>query len=112
MPGRLRELVLGGVWHSSSQLPMQITLSVAGERASAPARRRPGCARSAPPGAACAANCSASACYVGGGLGGAAVAGTAGSAWGVAAATVSGSAVWWLQLRCQLRERHHSPSPK
>ncbi len=42
----------------------------------------------------------ASACYAGGGgLGGAAAAGTVGSAWGVAAATLLGSAVWWLQLR-------------
>ncbi|MCI0386925.1 hypothetical protein LJ221_22125, partial [Streptomyces sp. CNQ085] len=51
----------------------------------------------------------ASACYAGGGLGGAAAAGAAGSAWGVAAATVCGSAVWWLQLRSALRE--HSPDP-
>lgn len=54
----------------------------------------------------------ASACYVGGGLGGAAVAGTVGSAWGVAAATVCASAVWWLQLRSALRERHRNPIPE
>ncbi|MBW5483263.1 hypothetical protein GPJ59_15530, partial [Streptomyces bambusae] len=54
----------------------------------------------------------ASACYVGGGLGGAAAAGTAGSAWGVAAATLTASAVWWLQLRSALRERHHHPVPE
>ena len=47
-----------------------------------------------------------------GGLGGAAVAGTVGSAWGVAAATVCGSAVWWLQLRSALRERHHESHPR
>ncbi|MER7396738.1 hypothetical protein ABT381_14580, partial [Streptomyces sp. NPDC000151] len=54
----------------------------------------------------------ASVCYVGGGLGGAAAAGTVGSAWGVAAATVSASSVWWLQLRYALRERHHHPIPE
>ncbi|NEB78775.1 hypothetical protein G3I40_26655, partial [Streptomyces sp. SID14478] len=51
----------------------------------------------------------ASACYVTGGLGGAAVGGTIGSAWGAAAATVCGSAVWWLQLRSALREHHQLP---
>ncbi|MYY86260.1 hypothetical protein GT044_34280, partial [Streptomyces sp. SID335] len=50
----------------------------------------------------------ASACYVAGGLGGAAVGGTVGSAWGVAAATVCGSAVWWLHLRWALREHHQN----
>ncbi|MEU7162973.1 hypothetical protein AB0A98_42215, partial [Streptomyces chrestomyceticus] len=54
----------------------------------------------------------ASACYVAGGLGGAAVAGTAGSAWGVAAATLGGSAVWWLHLRSALRERRTHPLPE
>ncbi|MZD58359.1 hypothetical protein GTX07_31765, partial [Streptomyces sp. SID5606] len=48
----------------------------------------------------------ASACYVAGGLGGAVAGGTAGSAWGVAGAAACGSAVWWLQLRAALRERH------
>ncbi|MFD8459435.1 hypothetical protein ACFV27_30640 [Streptomyces antimycoticus] len=110
MPGRLGELVLGGVWHSSSQLIVQITLSVAGAglgTGAAAGLRALGAARRS-------LRCQlfASACYVGGGLGGAAVAGTAGSAWGVAAATVSGSAVWWLQLRSALRERHHSPIPE
>ena len=47
-----------------------------------------------------------------GGLGGAAVGGTSGSAWGVAAATISGSAVWWLQLRSALREHHREPIPE
>ncbi|MGW2925848.1 hypothetical protein ACWC8S_13105, partial [Streptomyces fungicidicus] len=51
----------------------------------------------------------ASACYAGGGIGGAAVGGTIGSAWGVATASACGSAVWWLQLRSALRERHRTP---
>ncbi|MFF2809532.1 hypothetical protein ACFVT2_20580 [Streptomyces sp. NPDC058000] len=110
MPDRLGELVLGGVWPSASQLIVPVTFAVAGAglgtgaaaglRALAAARRSLRC------------QLFASACYVSGGLGGAAVAGTVGSAWGVAAATVSGSAVWWLQLRSALREHHHNPTPE
>ncbi|MBL1112807.1 hypothetical protein JK364_10420 [Streptomyces sp. 110] len=110
MPDRLGESVLGGVWHSSSGLIAQITLSVAGAglgTGAAAGLRALGAARRS-------LRCQlfASACYVGGGLGGAAVAGTAGSAWGVAAATVSGSAVWWLQLRSALREHHLNSLPE
>jgi hypothetical protein len=46
--------------------------------------------------------------YAGGGLGGAALAGTVGSAWGVAAANVAASALWWLQLRSALREHNQT----
>ena len=110
MPGRLGELALGDVWHSSSHLIVQITLSVAGAglgTGAAAGLRALGAARRS-------LKCQlfASACYVGGGLGGAALAGTSGSAWGVAAATISGSAVWWLQLRSALRERHRDPIPE
>ncbi|MFE2104959.1 hypothetical protein ACFXAF_03640 [Kitasatospora sp. NPDC059463] len=106
MPDRLGELVLGDVWHSSSQLIVPATLGVAGAglgtgaaaglRALAAARRSLRC------------QLFASACYLGGGLGGAALAGTAGSAWGVATATACGSAVWWQQLRAALREHHRA----
>ncbi|MET9540709.1 hypothetical protein ABZY16_24860, partial [Streptomyces sp. NPDC006553] len=54
----------------------------------------------------------ASTLYVGGGLGGAVVAGTVGSAWGVAAATLGSSAVWWLELRSALHEHHQNPLPE
>ncbi|MBN0048891.1 hypothetical protein JS756_33370 [Streptomyces actuosus] len=107
MPDHAGELVLGDVWHSASQLIVPATLGVAGAglgtgaaaglRALAAARR------------SLRSQLFASACYVVGGLGGAVVAGTVGSAWGVAAATVSGSAVWWLQLRSALRERRQNP---
>ncbi|MEU5095462.1 hypothetical protein [Streptomyces sp. NPDC020996] len=107
MPDRLGELALGSVWHSASQLIVPITLGVAGAglgTGAAAGLRALGAARRS-------LRCQlfASVCYVGGGLGGAATAGTVGSAWGVAAATVSGSAVWWLQLRSALREHHHDP---
>ncbi|MFI9024227.1 hypothetical protein [Streptomyces sp. NPDC053560] len=107
MPDRLGALVLGDVWHSAAQLIVPITLGVAGAglgTGAAAGLRALGAARRS-------LRCQlfASACYVGGGLGGAVAAGTVGSAWGVAAATVGGSAVWWLQLRYALREHHHNP---
>ncbi|MFI6014531.1 hypothetical protein ACIBAG_38040 [Streptomyces sp. NPDC051243] len=104
MPDRLGEWVLGGVWHSASELIVPATLGVAGAglgTGAAAGLRALGAARRS-----LRSQLFASACYVIGGLGGAAVAGTVGSAWGVAAATVSGSAVWWLQLRSALREHH------
>ncbi|GAA4325710.1 hypothetical protein GCM10023086_52950 [Streptomyces venetus] len=110
IPDRLGELVLGDVWHSAAQLIVPVTLGVAGAglgtgaaaglRALAAARRSLRC------------QLFASACYVTGGLGGAALAGTVGSAWGVAAATLAGSAVWWLQLRSALREHLKEPIPE
>lgn len=110
VPDRLGELVLGGVWHSASELVVPAALGVAGAslgtgaaaglRALAAARR------------SLRSQMFASACYVGGGLGGAAVAGTAGSAWGVAAATSISSAVWWHHLRAALRERHRDSLPE
>ncbi|WP_428838399.1 hypothetical protein [Streptomyces osmaniensis] len=110
MPDRLGELVLGDVWHSAAQLIVPVTLGVAGAglgtgaaaglRALAAARRSLRC------------QLFASACYVTGGLGGAALAGTVGSAWGVATATLAASAVWWLQLRSALREHHQDSIPE
>ncbi|MGK5691402.1 hypothetical protein ACSNOJ_00545 [Streptomyces sp. URMC 128] len=104
MPDRLGELVLGDVWSSAAELIVPATLGVAGAglgTGAAAGLRALGAARRS-----LRSQLFASACYVIGGLGGAAVAGTVGSAWGVAAATVCGSAVWWLHLRSALRERH------
>ncbi|MFD7453593.1 hypothetical protein [Kitasatospora sp. NPDC059827] len=110
MPDRAGQFVLGDVWHSASPLILPATLGVAGAglgsgaaaglRALAAARRSLRC------------QLFASACYLGGGLGGAAAAGTVGSAWGVATATACGAAVWWLQLRAALREHHRTPVPE
>ncbi|MFF3450207.1 hypothetical protein ACFYXJ_24065 [Streptomyces sp. NPDC002667] len=107
IPGGLGESVLGDVWHSASQLIVPISLGVAGAglgTGAAAGLRALGAARRS-------LRCQlfASVCYVGGGLGGAAAAGAVGSAWGVAAATVGGSAVWWLQLRSALREHAQEP---
>ncbi|MEU3748052.1 MULTISPECIES: hypothetical protein [Streptomyces] len=107
VPARLGELVLGGVWHSAAQLVVPATLGVAGASlgtGAAAGLRALGAARRS-------LRCQlfASALYVGGGLGGALAAGAVGSAWGVAAATVGSSAVWWLELRSALREHHQEP---
>ncbi|MFC7303423.1 hypothetical protein ACFQVC_04240 [Streptomyces monticola] len=110
VPDRLGEFVLGGVWHSAAELIVPVTLGVAGAglgTGAAAGLRALGAARRS-----LRSQLFASVCYVGGGLGGAAVAGTVGSAWGVAAATVCSSAVWWLQLRSALRERHHNSVPE
>jgi hypothetical protein len=107
VPDRVGELVLGGVWHSASALIVPATLGVVGASlgiGAAAGLRALGAARRSLRG-----QLFASACYVIGGLGGAAVAGTVGSAWGVAAATASSLAVWWLQLRSALREHHQNP---
>ncbi|MFF0560511.1 hypothetical protein [Streptomyces sp. NPDC004266] len=108
VPDRLGELVLGDVWHSASELIVPATLGVAGAglgTGAAAGLRALGAARRS-----LRAQLFASACYVTGGLGGAVVAGTVGSAWGVAAATAAGSAVWWLQLRSASREHHRNPN--
>lgn len=107
VPDRAGELVLGDVWHAASQLIVPAALGVAGAglgTGAAAGLRALGAARRS-------LRCQlfASACYVGGGLGGAVAAGTVGSAWGVAAATVCASAVWWLHLRSALREHHPDP---
>ncbi|MEG3627909.1 MATE family efflux transporter [Streptomyces poriticola] len=103
MPDRAGAFVLGDVWRSASELIVPATLSVAGAglgTGAAAGLRALGAAR-------LSLRCQlfASACYAGGGIGGAVVAGTIGSAWGVAAASTCGSAVWWLHLRSALRER-------
>ncbi|WP_394816535.1 MATE family efflux transporter [Streptomyces lancefieldiae] len=106
VPDRLGELVLGGVWGSAAELVVPVTLGVAGAglgTGAAAGLRALGAARRS-----LRSQLIASACYLVGGLGGAAAAGTAGSAWGVAAATVCSSAVWWLQLRPALREHHQN----
>ncbi|MEY9840205.1 hypothetical protein [Streptacidiphilus sp. EB103A] len=107
LPDRVGVLLLGGVWHSASALILPATLSVAGASLGIGATaglRALGAAR-----LSLRVQLFASACYAVGGIGGAVLGGTVGSAWGVAAATISSSAVWWLQLRSALRGRDHNP---
>jgi O-antigen/teichoic acid export membrane protein len=107
MPDRFGQLLLGGVWHSASALIVPATLSVAGASLGIGATaglRALGAAR-----LSLRVQLFASACYAVGGIGGAVMGGTVGSAWGVAAATISSSAVWWLQLRSALRAHRQIP---
>ncbi|MFJ9567137.1 hypothetical protein ACIRQQ_44775 [Streptomyces fuscichromogenes] len=107
LPERAGAFVLGVVWHSASEIIMPAALGVAGSslgvgaavglRALGAAKRSLRC------------QLITSVLYVSGGLCGAEAAGTVGSAWGVAAATVTGSCLWWLQLRSGLRERRTNP---
>lgn len=110
VPDRLGAFVLGGVWSSAAELIVPVTLGVAGAglgTGAAAGLRALGAARRS-----LRAQLLASTCYLGGGLGGAVAAGTVGSAWGVAAATACGSAVWWLHLRTALREHRQNPIPE
>lgn len=107
VPDRAGALVLGDVWHSAALLVVPATLGVAGAglgTGAAAGLRALGAARRS-----LRAQLFASACYAAGGLGGAAAGGAVGSAWGVAAATLGSSAVWWLQLRSALREHDQKP---
>ena len=100
--GGVGGFVLGEVWQSSSPLILPATLAVAGASLGTGAAAGLRALGAAP--RSLRAQLFASAAYVGGGLAGAAVAGALGSAWGVAAATISSSAVWWYQLHRALRE--------
>ncbi|WP_030755929.1 membrane protein [Streptomyces griseus] len=106
VPDAAGAFVLGDVWDGASGLVVPVTVGVAaaglGTGAAAGLRALGAARRSL------RSQLVASACYVAGGLGGAALAGTSGSAWGVAAATSAGSAVWWLHLRSALREHHEN----
>ncbi|HVV14409.1 hypothetical protein [Amycolatopsis sp.] len=94
--------MLGSVWPSASALILPATLSVMGASFSTGAAsglRALGLARRS-----LRSQVIASIFYVTGGLIGALVGGAVGSAWGVAGATIIGSAIWWVQLRAGLRE--------
>jgi O-antigen/teichoic acid export membrane protein len=109
LPDRVGAFALGGVWHAASALIIPATLGVTGASfatGAASGLRALGAARRS-----LRAQLLASALYVTGGLAGAAMAGAIGSAWGVAAATISGSAVWWLHLRSALRENNETRTP-
>ena len=100
---RAGELVLGEVWWTSSALILPATLAVTGASlgtGAAAGLRALGAAKRS-----LRSQLVASAAYVTGGLLGAWAGGALGSAWGVAAATLGGSVVWWLQLHRALKER-------
>lgn len=99
---RVGELVLGSVWPSASQLIVPATLGVMGAGLCTGAAAGLRALGAAP--RSMRSQLIASAAYVTFGLVGAGAGGALGSAWGVAAATWFGAAVWWLQLRTGLSE--------
>ena len=103
LPDSAGVFVLGSVWQTASALIVPATLSVVGASFTTGAQaglRALGAARRSMP-----TQLLSSSCYVVGGLSGAVLGGALGSAWGVAAANLTGSAVWWFQLRNGLEER-------
>lgn len=109
VPDSVGEFVLGSVWGPASALILPATLGVVGASfftGAAAGLRALGAAKRS-----MSAQLFASACYVTGGLAGAAVNGAVGSAWGVAAANLVGAAVWWAQLHLALRESGCSKIP-
>ncbi|MFI6825601.1 hypothetical protein ACIBG5_00745 [Kribbella sp. NPDC050241] len=103
LPDGWGHALLGEVWLTSSALLLPATLSVmfasfytgasAGLRALGVARR------------SLRAQLWASAAYLIGGVGGAAIAGALGSSWGAACATFVGAIVWWWSFGVGIRER-------
>lgn len=101
VPDRAGRFVMGQVWDASSPLILPVTLAVVGASfatGAAAGLRALGAAKRS-----LRSQLIASLFYVTFGIAGAFLGGAAGSAWGVATATLTGSVVWWLQLRLGLR---------
>ncbi|HET6290075.1 MAG TPA: hypothetical protein VFG15_25420 [Amycolatopsis sp.] len=102
VPDDAGRFVLGDVWDPASELILPVTIGIAAagfNTGAAAGLRALGAAKRS-----LRAQLINSAGYVGFGLIGAFLAGASGSAWGVALAITSGSAVWWLQLHTALNE--------
>ncbi|MEU3623433.1 hypothetical protein BS329_28735 [Amycolatopsis coloradensis] len=102
VPDDAGRFVLGDVWDPASQLILPVTIGIAAagfNTGAAAGLRALGAAKRS-----LRAQLINSAGYVCFGLIGAFLAGASGSAWGVALAITSGSAVWWLQLHAALKE--------
>lgn len=109
LPASVGRFILNDVWDFAQPLILPVTLSLtaagvitgaqAGLRALGMARR------------SLRAQLTSSAGYLGGGLVGAVIAGSAvGASWGSTTALWCGAVVWWLQLRAGLRE-HAATTP-
>ncbi|WP_409489862.1 hypothetical protein [Amycolatopsis sp. cmx-11-12] len=102
VPDDAGRFVLGDVWDPASQLILPVTIGIAAagfNTGAAAGLRALGAAKRS-----LRAQLINSAGYVCFGLIGAFLAGASGSAWGVALAITSGSAVWWLQLHAALKD--------
>ncbi len=106
LPHDAGRFVLGDVWDPASELILPVTIGIAAagfNTGAAAGLRALGAAKRS-----LRAQLINSAGYVGLGLIGAVLAGAPGSAWGVAIAITSGSAVWWFQLHAALDDHLNS----
>lgn len=102
VPHDAGRFVLGDVWDPASELILPVTIGIAAAgftTGAAAGLRALGAAKRS-----LRAQLINSAGYVGFGLIGAFLAGAPGSAWGVALAITSGSAVWWFELHTALND--------
>jgi hypothetical protein len=102
LPDSAGRWVMGSVWDSSSPLILPVTLAVVGASFATGAAAGLRALGAAP--RSLRSQLIASLFYVTFGITGAFLGDAAGSAWGVATATLTGSVVWWWQLRLGLRE--------
>ena len=102
VPDRAGRFVMGQVWDAASPLILPVTLAVVGASLATGAAAGLRALGAAP--RSLRSQLIASCFYVSFGIAGAFIGDAKGSAWGVATATLSGSVVWWLQLRAGLRE--------
>ncbi|MFF0271256.1 hypothetical protein [Kribbella sp. NPDC004536] len=106
VPDALGVHVLGSVWAPAVALMLPTTLAFAGigfwNGAAAGLRGLAAAPRSMRATLICAC------LYLAGGAGGSFAGGALGSAWGVAAATFVGTAVWWRMFRAGIRDRRRT----
>jgi hypothetical protein len=106
VPDALGTRLLGSLWEPAMALMLPTTLAFMGigfwNGAAAGLRGLAAAPRSLRATLICAC------LYLVGGAGGAVAGGALGSAWGVAAATMTGTAVWWWQFRAGLRDRRQA----
>lgn len=106
VPDALGSRLLGSLWEPAMALMLPTTLAFIGigfwNGAAAGLRGLAAAPRSLRATLICAC------LYLVGGVGGAVAGGALGSAWGVAAATMIGTAVWWWQFRAGLRDRRRA----
>jgi O-antigen ligase/polysaccharide polymerase Wzy-like membrane protein len=104
LPDTVGVRLLGSSWLPASQLLAPVTIAVAGFGFAAGAwvgRRAGELEATAADRRGQVAGC---AVYLAAALGGAALAGAAGAAWGSAAGTLAGAGIWWWQMRQRIRE--------
>ena len=102
LPDTVGVRLLGSAWLPASQLLVPVTLAVAGLGLAAGAHVGRRALKGAPPGGR--GELAGAAVYLALALGGAALAGAAGAAWGSAAGTLAGAGICWWRLGRALRQ--------